>query len=79
MTRAGDRAVVSYVAAQRALDSLLRQDAADVADYEYAVRQKRAVVKALYARLTGSQLGEARRRLAPNPQGAPEHSERSGV
>ena len=61
----GEHAIAEYVEAERALRAILAQQdiAADVPDFEHAVTRARARVKAAYAKLTGGQLGDARRRL----------------
>jgi hypothetical protein len=65
----GDRAVQAYVDAQRASYALRRHDPADIVDYERHVREAVARAAAAYRALNGSQVGEARRRLAG--KGAP--------
>ena len=60
----GERVIAAYVTAQRALDAIRRVDPADIADYEHTVKQKTAVMYARYGKLSGGQIGEARRRLA---------------
>ena len=59
----GERAIAAYVAAKRELEAIRRADPADIADYEHIVKQKTAVMRARYGKLSGGQIGEARRRL----------------
>ena len=59
----GERAIVAFVTAKRELEAIRRADPADIADYEHTGTQTTAVMRARYGKLSGGQIGEARRRL----------------